>query len=104
METQTPQSFPIKTREDALPFETIALDFIVKLPNSKGYDTILTITCHDAFKAAFFIPWNETIDAEEDAALYAKTVLPHYGLPTRGISDKEPRFTAAFMRELDNVL
>src|SRR5260370_707872 len=42
-----PPSFPIKTREDALPFETIALDFIVKLPNSKGYDTILTITCHD---------------------------------------------------------
>jgi hypothetical protein len=82
-----PPLFPIKTNPDALPFEMIALDFIVKLPESEGYDTILTITDHDCSKAAFFIPCNKTIDAEGVAALYAKTVCPHYRLPRKVISD-----------------
>jgi hypothetical protein len=99
-----PPLFPIKTNPDALPFETIALDFIVKLPESEGYDTILTITNHDCSKAAFFIPCNETIDAEGVAVLYAKTVLPHYRLPRRVISDRDPRFTAAFIKELCRLL
>jgi hypothetical protein len=55
---------------DALPFQTIALDFIVKLPISNGYDSILTITDHDCSKAAIFIPCNETINAEGVAELY----------------------------------
>ncbi len=38
------QYHPITTTAEALPFQTIALDFITKLPRSKGYDTILTIT------------------------------------------------------------
>ena len=99
-----PPLFPIKTVPNALPFETIALDFITKLPESEGHDTILTITDHDCSKASFFIPCKETIDAEGVAALYAKTVLPHYGLPRRVISDRDPRFTAAFTKELCRVL
>ena len=41
---------PISPTPQALPFETIAMDFIVKLPPSKGYDTILTVTNHDCSK------------------------------------------------------
>ena len=75
------------------------MDFIVKLPISETYDTILTIT--DTFsKASIFIPCNETIDATLTAKLYATYVLPHYGLPTRIISDRDPRFTSTFSREL----
>jgi len=39
-----PPLFPIYSEINALPFQTISLDFIVKLPVSDGYDTILTIT------------------------------------------------------------
>ena len=84
-----PPSFPIKTKENTLPFETITLDFITKLPESDGYDTILTIIDHDCSKAAFFIPCKETIDAKGVAALLAKTLFPHYGLPRRVISDRD---------------
>jgi len=73
--------FPIKTKENTLPFETITLDFITKLPESDGYDTILTIVDHDCSKAAFFILCKETIDTKGVAALLAKTLFPHYGLP-----------------------
>ena len=79
------------------------MDFIVKLPLSDSYDTILTIT--DTFsKASIFIPCNETINAEQTAKLYATYVLPHYGLPHRIISDRDPRFTSVFSRELCRTL
>jgi hypothetical protein len=99
-----PPLFPITTDPNSLPFETIALDFITKLPMSSTYDTILTITDHDCSKASIFIPCNETIDAEKTALLYATYVLPHYGLPKRIISDRDPRFTSSFTKELCKLL
>ena len=36
-----PPLFPIITDPDALPFENVAVDLIVKLPTSQGYDSIL---------------------------------------------------------------
>jgi Integrase zinc binding domain len=59
-----PPLYPITPIPDALPFQTIALDFITKLPVSEGYDTILTIMDHDCLKASLFIPCKETIDSE----------------------------------------
>jgi hypothetical protein len=42
-----PPLYPITPVTNALPFQTIALDFIMKLPESDGYDTI----CCAAIKA-----------------------------------------------------
>jgi transposase InsO family protein len=79
------------------------MDFIVKLPLSEGFDSILTIT--DTFsKASIFIPCNETIDATGTALLYATYVLPHYGLPTCIISDRDPCFMATIIQELFCIL
>src|SRR5712675_1386722 len=76
-----PALSPITPEPNALPFQTIALDFIVKLPESEGFDTILTITNHDCSKAAMFMLCNETVDAAGVAKLYATYVFPHDGLP-----------------------
>ena len=98
-----PPPFPISSDTYDTPFTSIAMDFIVKLPLSESYDTILTIT--DTFlKASIFIPCNESINAENTAKLYATYVLPHYGLPTHIISDRDPRFTSTFSRELCRTL
>jgi hypothetical protein len=70
-----------------MPFKTIALDFIIKLPVSQGFDSILTITNQGCMKAAIFILCNEEITAEETAGLYIKHVFAHFGLPTKIISD-----------------
>ena len=94
-----PPPYPISSDTYSTPFTSIAMDFIVKLPISNSYDTILTIT--DTFsKASIFIPCNETINTEQTAKLYATYVLPHYGLPHRIISDCDPQFTSMFSREL----
>ena len=50
---------PIFAKPGALPFETVAMDFIVKLPLSNSYDSVLTVTDHDCTKAVILIPCNE---------------------------------------------
>src|SRR5487761_1748842 len=99
-----PAIFPITSEPNPLPFQTIAMDLITDLPVSDGYDTILTITDHDCSKAAIFIPCNKTIDAEGVAAAYATHVTPHYGIPQKIISDRDPQFTAKFSTELCKIL
>ena len=95
-----PPLFPITTNPEAQPFECIALDFITKLLPSEGYNSILTITDHNCSKGSIFIPCKETIDAIGVAELYSKHVFPHYGLPQKVISNRDPRFMATAMREL----
>jgi hypothetical protein len=95
---------PIYPKPEALPFETIALDFITKLPESEGSDSILTVVDHDCTKAAIFIPCREEITAEETAGLYIRHVFTRYGLPSRIISDRDPRFASKFTRELCRIL
>ena len=95
---------PIYPKPEATPFDTVAIDFITKLPESQGYDSILTITDHDCTKAAVFIPCNEEINAEGTAALYIKHVFMHYGLPSKIISDRDPRFASKFTRELCKIV
>jgi hypothetical protein len=73
--------YPISPEHPQVPFGTIVLDFITKLPTSEGNDTILMITDHDCLKAALFFACKETITAEEVTKLYAKYVFPHYGVP-----------------------
>jgi hypothetical protein len=89
---------PIYPKAETTPFETVALDFIVKLPISQGFDSILTVTDQGCTKAAIFIPCNEDITAEETAALYIKHVFAHFGLPTKVISDRDPRFMSKFIQ------
>jgi len=51
-----------------------------------------------------FMPCNETVDAAGVAKLYATYVFPHYGLPKKVISDRDPRFASNFSREMCSLL
>jgi hypothetical protein len=85
-------------------FETVTMDFIVKLPLSNGFDSILMITDHDCTKAAIFIPCNETIMAEGVAELYLQHVFKQFRLPQKVISDCNPQLAGKFARALCTVL
>jgi len=87
-------------KEEALPFQTISIDFIVKLPTSEGYDSIMMVTDHDCTKAVILVPFQETIDVEGVAKLFKDQIFPFIGLPKKIISDTDPRFTSVFFREL----
>jgi len=101
---QKPHLYPIATDPEAQPFEVITMDFIMKLPPSQGYDSILTITDHDCTKAALFIPCNETITSEGVTKLYLQHIYPHYGIPKRMITDRGPQFISIFIRNLCQIL
>jgi hypothetical protein len=82
----------------------IAMDLITDLPASQGYDSILTIVDHGCSKAAIFLPCQKAIDAKGVATLYAERIFPFYGIPRRIISDRDPRFTAQFTKEICTIL
>jgi hypothetical protein len=100
-----PGMVPI-TPEHSLPFQTVAMDFITKLPKSgkREYNTILMITDHDCTKAAIFIPCHETITAEGVALLYLRHVYPRFGIPKKVILDRDTRFTSKFAKGLNEAL
>ena len=95
---------PIYPKQEATLFDMGAIDFITKLPESQGYNSILTITDHDCTKVAVFIPCNEEINAEDTATLYIKHVFMHFGLPSKIISDRDPRFVSKFTHELCKIV
>lgn len=84
-----PPLYPIGTQLNTLPFETITLDFITKLPLSQSHATILSITNQGCSKATIFLPCKETIDALGVAKIYAKHVFPHYSILKKVISDRD---------------
>ena len=102
MNTQTKKAplSPIYLTQDANPFSTVSLDFIVKLPLSHGYDSILTITNQGCTKMAIFLPCCETIDAAGVAQLYYRHIFPCFGVPAKVITNQDLQFTSQFMKEL----
>jgi hypothetical protein len=100
MHRNNPPMHPIVPEEAALPFQTIAVDFIIKLPTSEGYDSIMIITDHNCTKAVILIPCQEKMDVEGVAKLFKDRVFPFVGLPKKIISDRDPRFTSTFFKEL----
>ena len=95
---------PIFAKPEVSPFETVAMDFIVKLPPSNGFDSILTITDHDCTKAVILIPCNETITAEGVAKLYLEHVFKRVGLPKTLIHDRDTRFMSSFATKICQAL
>ena len=80
---------PITPEEHSLPFATMSVNFMVKLPESKGSDTILTITDQGCTKVVILIPCREDMGAEAIAELFKEWVFPYTGIPTRLISDQD---------------
>jgi hypothetical protein len=85
------------------PWDTISVDFIVELPESHGYDTIMCVV-DSLTKHAHFIPMHTTINAEGMALLFLKEVWKHHGTPRVVFSNRGPQFVATFTHELYKLL
>jgi hypothetical protein len=91
--------FPItsKDNQQSLPFQMVAWDLVMDLPQSGEYNSILTITDHGCSKVALFFPCTKKINAEGVVTVYTTKVFPHYSVLWKIISDRDPRFTMDFM-------
>jgi Integrase zinc binding domain/RNase H-like domain found in reverse transcriptase len=99
-----PPVYRITPDPQANPFEEIAMDLITQLPKNGPYDAILTIVDHGCMRAAIFLPCSTTITGEGITDLYLNNVYQWFGLPTKMISDRDPRFTSHFAQALTQRL
>ena len=95
--------FLISIEVNPLPFKTVTVDWITKLPPSNSFDLILTITDHDCSKAVIFILCNEASSGEKMVELYMHNVAIHFGIPQKLISDCDPCLTSKFFKSLCNL-
>lgn len=73
------------------------------LHKSKGFGSIMVVV--DRFnKYATFIPCSANVKVNEVARLFFKNVVKLWGIPQSIISDRDPRFTGKFWRELFKLM
>ena len=79
--------FKITVPVNALLFTQIAMDLIMGLPKSRGYDSVLTIVDHGCSRGALFLPCQSMIMGPQIAKLYYQHLYPWLGLPHCIITD-----------------
>ena len=80
-------------------WEDIAMDFIVRLPRSKGYIAILVVVDRYS-KYAHFGPLPTSHTATQVAELFFSMVIWLHGVPWSIIYDRDPIFTSNFWKKV----
>ena len=80
-------------------WDTISVDFIVKLLESHGYNAVMNVV-YSVSKMSHFIPTHTTITALGAAHLFLAHVWKLHRLPRQVVSDRGPQFIVEFMWEL----
>jgi IS30 family transposase len=84
-------------------WESISMDFIKQLPDSKGFTTILVVV--DCFtKQALFIPTHDTITSAQLAELFIIHVFSKHGVSSHVTSDQGSEFVSCFFHSLGKAL
>ncbi|PLW35736.1 hypothetical protein PCANC_23696 [Puccinia coronata f. sp. avenae] len=85
------------------PWSTIGIDFVMKLPLSAGFDSVLVIVDH-LTKGIHLVAAKETWDAEEFAFVFLDRFIRLHGLPDRIVSDQGSLFISKFWREVQRLM
>ena len=85
------------------PWQWMESDHIIKLPKSKGFDSIYVVV--DRFtKMAHFIPMTEKVSEEDLIDLHMKNVWKHHGLPLVHLTDQHGNFTSKYVQKMFKAL
>lgn len=80
---------------DHRPWSKIGVDFIVKLPIPRGFDSIMVVVDHFS-KNSHFIPAKETWKADQLAEAFIDNIFKLHGLPESIVSDQGTTFMSQF--------
>ncbi len=101
---QKPSGALIPLELPMVPWECITLDFITQLPvSSKGFDAIMVVV-DKLTKMVHIIPTTTTCTALQVAELYRDHVFRLHGVPLKVVSDRDLRFTSAFITGLCSLV
>ena len=95
-----------KLRPNEVPeraWQYISVDFITKLPISKGHDSILVV-CDRFLKMFHFVATIEKTMAEGLVRLFRDNVWKLYGLLKSVILNRGPQFAAGLTKKLNKML
>jgi hypothetical protein len=81
-------------------WDVVTMDFITGLPRtSKQHDSIMVVV-EKITKYAHLIPLKTTHKAGDVADIFLKEVARLHGIPKTIVSDRDPKFTSNFWKEL----
>ena len=81
-------------------WQSISMDFVVGLPRTRRGDNAIWVVVDRLTKMARFIPTRDSISAVQLAHLFVEKLFSLYGLPVDIVSDRDPKFTGHFWREV----
>ena len=84
-------------------WNSVSIDFIIRLPESNGYNTILVVVDRLS-KMAHYILTNEKVTLEQVARLFFDKVFKHHRIPDSIISDCGTEFTSKFSKALCSLI
>ncbi|GMF24445.1 unnamed protein product [Phytophthora fragariaefolia] len=82
------------------PWSSVGMDFVFGLPRDAQGRTGILVFVDRFSKMVHHAPVAATITAQPSAAIFLGIVYRHHSIPTSIVSDRDPRFTAAFWKEL----
>ena len=87
------------------PWSHISVDFVTGLPSvgPQQYDTI-TVFVDRLTKMVHYCPCREQMSSADFAQLFMANIFRLHGLPLHIVSDRDPRFTSDFWKEVTTAL
>lgn len=80
------------------------MDFIVGLPRTPSGNDSIWVILDRLTKSAHFLPVKRTYSLEKYAKLYIHEIVSLHEVPTKIISDRDPRFVSHFWKSLHKAL
>ncbi|KAJ0921353.1 putative nucleotidyltransferase, Ribonuclease H [Helianthus annuus] len=103
-EHQRPSGLLKQPRIPIWKWESVAMDFITKLPRTTaGHDSIWVIVDR-LTKSAHFLPIREDFKVEKLAKVYMKEIICRHGIPIDIISDRDARFTSRLWQTFQSAM
>ncbi|KAF1318374.1 reverse transcriptase, partial [Globisporangium splendens] len=85
-------------------WKSVSMDFVFGFLEDKTRNTGVVVFVDRLSKMVHVAPVRKHVTAQETACLFLEHVFRYHGLPESIVSDRDPRFTAAFWRELFRLL
>ncbi|GJP61792.1 hypothetical protein CLOP_g18920 [Closterium sp. NIES-67] len=82
------------------PWQQVTMDYVTGLPAGPSGNDVILVVVDQLTKMAHFIACQQTITAEQTVRLFLTNVIRLHGLPSAIISDRDPKFTSNFWRQL----